>query len=454
MKRMPTQRYAGLWHWACLFGLGSLLLACQQILPAPSPTQVRPATTTDSPTDMSQPPTPMAATPEVTAYPALPTAPSVAAYPPATQPAILTTTPYPGRPTETPVAGVYLPFAPLAQPTPTPSPTSAPALPPTPTPYPTVDFAAAQAQLTAQGQALGYSKIGFHVGVGGNTVGIGEWMRRLDEAGVPFFLKSVDDTGPVLEAIALKQTSGVDHTIVFRTTGYDVPNYNLPAVDAARQHWQWHRDRFPPELEPYKELIWLETMNELDKARSEWLAEFALEQARLAQVEGFRWAAFGWATGEPEMDDWEGPQMLRFLRLAGENPDRIAVALHEGSLIADTIKDGYPFKVGRFMFLFDVCDRHSIPRPTVLVTEWGWQSHSLPEPGQALADIAWAAPIYAPFPQVKGVAIWHLGGGYDPIQDMAQRLIAPVTQFALTHYYPIPAPPDQASPNPALYAAP
>ncbi|MCP5097418.1 MAG: hypothetical protein GY943_17880, partial [Chloroflexi bacterium] len=32
------------------------------------------------------------------------------------------------------------------------------------------------------------NKIGFHTGPGGNPTGIGDWMRRIDAAGIPFFL--------------------------------------------------------------------------------------------------------------------------------------------------------------------------------------------------------------------------------------------------------------------------
>lgn len=454
---MSVKHLLGVVLWLGLFSL-----ACQNLPATPSLTPVGVSETPfgDSPTPMPPVVTTLAA-PTAYPYPVATTTLPGSPYPPLDTPA---PTAYPAAPspgltpppdqTVGPSNDVFLPLVDAPAATATAAAVtvaSPPLLPPTPTPYPTIDFAAERVRLQAQGLELGYSKIGFHMGVGGNSVGIGDWMRRLDAAGVPFFLKSVDNSGPILEAVGLKLASGVDHTIIFRTTGNDVPNYNLPAVEAARQHWQWHRDRFPPELEPYKDQIWLETMNELDKNRSEWLAEFALEQARLAGQEGFRWAAFAWSTGEPEADDWTGPKMLQFLQLAGANPDRIAVALHEGSLVADEITDGYPFKVGRFLSLFDVCDGYGIPRPTVLITEWGWQSHSMPNPDKAMSDISWAAKLYAPYPQVKGVAIWHLGIGYDPIQNMAQSLIAPLTQFSLTHFYPMPAPPAPASTDPNQY---
>jgi hypothetical protein len=56
----------------------------------------------------------------------------------------------------------------------------------------------------------------------------------------------------------------VPHILVYRKSGaeFDVPNYNLPPAQAAAEHWQRHRAVFPPELLPYKHMIWLETINE------------------------------------------------------------------------------------------------------------------------------------------------------------------------------------------------
>jgi hypothetical protein len=270
-------------------------------------------------------------------------------------------------------------------------------------------------------------------------------MGRLDAAGVPFFVKSVDDTGPLLEAQQIIRNSDTPHVLVFRRSGneYDTPNYDLPPEEAARQHWQLHMDGFPQELDP--SLIWLETINEVDKERSEWLGRFALETARLAEADGFRWAAFGWSSGEPEVSDWQTPSMAAFLRLASANPDQLAIALHEYSYTASAIADAYPFKVGRFLQLFQVTDQMGLPRPTVLITEWGWEYQNVPTTDQALRDINWAAEMYAPYPEIKGAAIWYLGTGFGDIADQAQKLIQPVTEYSLGTYFAIPLPPEQAA---------
>ncbi|PID86955.1 MAG: hypothetical protein CSB13_01830 [Chloroflexi bacterium] len=353
--------------------------------------------------------------------------------------------PYPAQASPPPATA-----APTATATNTPTPT------PTPTPIPTIDFAAVKADLQMNGQDIGYAKIGFHVGIGGNTEGLEQWMRDLDAAGVPFFLKSVDNAEPLYFAQELMKESGIPHTLVFRTASggfaYNVPNYDLPPAIAAQEHWQRHRDAFPPELDP--NYVWIETVNEVDKNRSEWLAQFSLETANLTMRDGFKWAAFGWSSGEPEPDDWQQPAMLAFLRLAGENPDKLAIALHEYSYLVDDITDIYPYKVGRFQELYRLTDAHNIPRPTILITEWGWTYEHVPEPESALADVAWASALYAPYPQVKGAAIWYLGYGdtFGSIADEAQQLIDPVRLYALTNYFVIPLPPEQQPINPEQHS--
>ncbi|MGB3712885.1 MAG: hypothetical protein WA996_00485 [Candidatus Promineifilaceae bacterium] len=319
---------------------------------------------------------------------------------------------------------------------------SPPLLPPIPmSSTPPIDFESVRDALNSQGLYLALNKIGFHVGYGGNLTGIGDWMADLDAAGVPIFLKSADVAGPLYEAQLLAQASGVPHTLVFRlsTAGqndgydYDVPNYDLPPAQAAAIHWQHHIAKFPPELDP--SLVWIETINEVYRERSEWLAEFATATAQLALADGYRWAAFGWSSGTPEPYHWESQAMLDFLSLVAQHPDRLAIALHEYSYSVADIGAGYPHLLGRFQALFQACDQHGISRPTVLITEWGWEFRNVPDPGTAMIDIQWAAWLYAAYPQIRGAAIWYLGDGYGDIDDQVQRLIAPLRDYSLSHYF-------------------
>jgi hypothetical protein len=317
-----------------------------------------------------------------------------------------------------------------------------------------IDFEAVRAQLEADGKDLSFVKIGFHTGTGGNIDGLYDWMVELDAAGVPFTIKSADNAEPIYWAQQLAQASGVPHVLVYRRSsldgdlwGWDVPDYNLPPELAAQLHWERHRNHFPPELD--KELVWFETINEVDKYRSEWLGRFALATAQITLSEGYRWAAFGWSAGEPEPADWQTPSMLQFLELAAANPDRLAIALHEYSYVLDDIGHWYPYKVGRFQHLFQAVDQYSIDRPTVLITEWGWTYQYVPGVAPAMADIAWTSWLYAAYPQVLGAAIWYLGGNFDPVADLTQLLIAPMSEYSRSHYFEID--PGEGTVDPGLF---
>lgn len=444
--------FPALTRWLVLIIIATVVSACQGSDPAATVAVVttRALAPAVDPAVTSYPIVDLSSTPPATGYPA-PVEMAGPAYPVSTPTGINPQV----TPDVTAAAGgqatseIYLPLVdgPDAITT---TATIPPAVAPTATPFPTVDFAAVRSTLQSQGQELAIVKHGFHVTFLEDKSLLDNWMRRLDEAGIPFFLKTVDNAEPLYIAQEMMKKSGVPHVLVYRATD-DLPDYNLPPQEAARQHWELHRDKFPPELDP--SLVWIETINEPDRLRAEWLGHFALETARLAMADGFRWAAFGWAAGEPEPHHWQTPAMLEFLRLAGENPDRLAIALHEGSATAEDAAFDYPYRTGRFLQLFAICDQYGIPRPTVLITEWGWEYDNIPPVDEAMADIEWASRLYAPFPEVKGAAIWNLGTGccYGTISEQVRELINPLTRFALTHYFERPAPPEQASTDPELY---
>ena len=367
-------------------------------------------------------------------------------------PAPATPTQREDSPGATASANVFLPITGNSSASETPGssrPAPATATPP-PTVIPTVDFTAVQAELQAGGKDLGFVKIGFHATLLEDREMLDDWMFRLDQAGVPFFIKAVDNAEPLFRAQEMMKAGGVPHTIVFRSTG-DVPHYELPPEQAAQVHWEEHRDKFPSELDP--SLVWIETLNEIDRTRAEWFGQFALETARLAMADGFRWAAFGWASGEPEPEQWQTPSMLAFLRLAGENPDRLAIALHEYSFLKEDLAHEYPYKVGRFQELFRIVDEQGFARPTVLITEWGWEHDNIPALEKAMRDVQWASALYAPYPEVKGAAIWNVGIGccYGDISEQVQQIIDPLTTYSLTNYFEIPQPPAQQAIDPEQF---
>lgn len=363
-----------------------------------------------------------------------------------------TPTAHKDSPGVTPSTEVYLPVAGSSSGSETPGSTRpAPATAtPVPTVISTVDFTAVQEELQADGKDLGFVKMGFHATLLEDRDMLDDWMFRLDQAGVPFFIKTVDNAEPLFRAQEMMKASDVPHTLVFRSTGGE-PHYEMAPVLAAQVHWEEHRDKFPPELDP--SLVWIETLNEPDRTRAEWFGQFALETARLAMADGFRWAAFSWASGEPEPEQWQTPSMLAFLQLAGENPDRLAIALHEYSFLKEDLAHEYPYKVGRFQELFRIVDEHGFARPTVFFTEWGWEHNNIPTVEQAMRDLEWASSLYAPYPEVKGAGIWNLGIGccFGDISDQVQQIIDPLTLYSLTTHFEIPQSPEQQAIDPEQF---
>ena len=337
--------------------------------------------------------------------------------------------------------------SPVPEPSATPEPAQTPEPGPptaTPTPPPT-DFAAVREELRAQGKDLAHVKIGFHGGIGGNARGLGEYLTGLADAGVPAVMKSVDAYGVCVEALA----ASPDHITVFRQSGGDLelPDYSLPPDVAAEEHWARVLAALPPEFD---RRTWIEVMNEPDKARADWLGSCSRRLGELALRDGYRLAAFGWSSGEPEREHWQTPGMQAYLSLAAQHPDQLAVALHEYSFSVDNIANQYPSLVGRFQMLYQVCDQAGIPRPTVLITEWGWEADDIPGVDQALKDIAWASRLYAAYPEVRGAALWYLGSGYGQIANQAQQLISPLRYYAWSEYFVIE--PGQRPTDPAQFA--
>lgn len=277
-----------------------------------------------------------------------------------------------------------------------------------------------------------YNKIGFHVGPSGNSTGLDQHLNELNEAGVPFALKSVDDYAYCRLAVQIAIASTVPHLIVFRLSGqgFDVPDYSLSPQMAAIQHWQRILDKLPPDFN--RNLVWIEPINEVDKDRSDWLGHFCSELALIATEQGYKITSFGWSSGEPEPNHWQLPGMKRYLQLCAQNRDNIAISLHEYSYDLDDIKNGYPYLIGRFQFLLDACDEMSIGYPVIHITEWGWAYNDVPDVSEAMQDIKWANEMYNEYPSVKGAGLWYLGGQFGGIANRAQKLIQPTTEYSLT----------------------
>jgi hypothetical protein len=297
--------------------------------------------------------------------------------------------------------------------------------------------------------------IGFHTGPAGNARGLGEYFTRLDNAGIPAMQKAVDSYGPCNELAQLARKSGVNHNIVFRlsTAGqddgrdYDVPNYLTTPETAAFHHWQMTLAKLPPEFD--QELTWLEVINEVDKNKADWLGRFGIAIADLAIAQGYKIALFGFSSGEPNAEHWQEPGMINFLDYAGHHPDRIAVSLHEYTLDREkTMQEADHWWIGRYRQLYKAVDQHNIQRPTILITEYGWEYQWNPAPSAGLPQIQWANDTYYAVDRIPA-ALWYLGGGFGNIANKTQPYIEPVTELMLSSPPPPPPPPpDPPEPPP------
>lgn len=299
------------------------------------------------------------------------------------------------------------------------------------------------------GQRGYYQKIGFVTGPGGNPTGIGDHIRALDAAGIPVCIKAMDSETGIYDLVQVMKNSDVPHVGVFRRSvpyqgappkeDPDLPYYNLSPAEAALEHWTWHEAGFPQLIKDNRDKLWVEVINEPNKdddAVVEWLAEFAIECAKLALAAGYNLSMFGWSGGTPEPYHWNRPKMKEAIRLYGSYPKRLSFSLHEYSFSNSDIfnEDGY--LVGRFQYLFDLCEQNEIPKPTVLITEFGWNANSIPD-SQAVAmnHIKLASDLYYDYPEILGVNIWYLGPGFGGIANDVQKLIAPVTEYSVSKGY-------------------
>lgn len=274
--------------------------------------------------------------------------------------------------------------------------------------------------------------IGFLSSVGGNRSGLGEnYVKKLEAAGRPSVNFTNDDFGGISDAIALiNQGSQVPHLCVFRVvkTGdeyYAVPDYSLPPKNAAIDYKNCIQPELPKQVKDNRQHIWLLLGNELDDNRADWLGWWSYESALLWNQEGYKVGLVGWNSGEPEPEAWKTPGQVKYLTYCSQHPDLAAVNVHEYSFTVDNILDGYPYKVGRFQFLFQACDELGIPRVPLLIGEWGWTLDNVPGKEQARREIIDVANLYSQFPQILGAGIWYLGA-YQNVANKAQRLIEPV----------------------------
>lgn len=290
--------------------------------------------------------------------------------------------------------------------------------------------------------------VGFHAGVGGNRTGIGVYMATLDSRGIPFAVKSVKDEGLIAEALRF---TGAPHHIIYRDTNpggaaSDLPNYDLPPAQAAYEHWQRVRDALPGAVVTARHRVWVETCNEPDKNRLEWLAQYALAYCKLALADGFRVIPFSLNAGEPEPEQWLAPHMRALLSYIGDKRSHIALGLHDAKIgdISAPLSAFTPWLVGRDLFLKQACDQLGLPYPTVYNTEWAWSYNDLPEAEAVRRDLRDLMTLHQGQGLVQAAFLFTLHGGQEwgSLPDQLQARLNDVTDIVLAHYQPPPPPPD------------
>lgn len=299
-----------------------------------------------------------------------------------------------------------------------------------------------------------FNKIGFHGGGAEPAPGLRSWMTQLDENGIPFFFAAPDVTSGLLEAQEIARATAVPHTVVYRSCeGPPAPAVAGEPAAAAAAHWAAHRATFPAALDP--DVTWIVPVHNVTAAAADanWHGAFAAHLAELALADGFKLAALGFGVGQPERAVWEAPDVVAYLQLCAEHPERLAVALHEFSLRFNDIGFMWGEKIGRVQHLFRACDELHLERPPVLIPTWGWTEARLPgRSGEALEHVARAAELYARFPQIRGAALWTLDAR-NPISRQARNLLERVTTFTLAQRFELPdaapAEPERAPMSPA-----
>jgi murein DD-endopeptidase MepM/ murein hydrolase activator NlpD len=170
-------------------------------------------------------------------------------------------------------------------------------------------------------------------------------------------------------------------------------------MDKLNKHW-------PKELD--KDKFYVELVNETDKNEANWLGKLGTALAKKMMAQGYKFAYPGWSPGEPRESDWETPDMLDFLRLCAENPDKLAIAIHEYAY-DNNMHDVIPYQMGRVSELNAVCVCNGIALPDVLITEWGWSYNQAPHASDAVPQMIDMLHWYQHnAPNVKGVYIWAL----------------------------------------------
>jgi hypothetical protein len=315
---------------------------------------------------------------------------------------------------------------------------------------------------------IAFCKIGFHVGVGGNRTGFGEYLATLADAGVPVTVTSADDFGVVAEVL----NASTDNTVIIRWTKPHGRNDDHPilandAHDEAVAFWKLWQEHKLPELAPWRDReLYISPTNEIARQNNAYAARFCQRFAELAIDAGWKVALPNFNAGEPEAVDWhndDGDAPLEpLLRFASAHRDRVLLTFHEGKFIGEAengeildmtspVAKSHMFYTGRFVDAFVAADALGIARPRGAITEWAWSYDQMPDVETAMRDVVDLALFYAHYHEIVGVCLWttHGGAAWAGLPNALSRMIPLIAEYARDarfHVDPPPTPPDDEPP--------
>ena len=305
--------------------------------------------------------------------------------------------------------------------------------------------------------------IGMNVSVGGDRSGYGEYLKMLQQAGLPATMHSQTDFGAIIEACI--ENTHPDSIYSYRDlespqgVSLDVPEHAGSAdhyTETPREYIGRVFNRLTDEffnVAGVKDKVWLCILNEVDQLQSEWLAEFGLEVAKILWDEyQIKVLLFNWAAGTPKMDAWEKPKMLRLLKYANENPDSCAIGIHMYSYNIDDLTDGAPYRVGRIELVKKIWRKHGFHNIRVICKEFGFSQDDLapPESGLQQFDEMYKSGLVS---VDTPLAIWYFGLWHGNITQSAVRYTRAqegylLQNFILDNEYELPEYDDPIVPDP------
>lgn len=308
------------------------------------------------------------------------------------------------------------------------------------------------------------SKIGFLNGVGGNSTGWGEYLYRLDHAGIPAIVVAYDDYGYCVDALRYQDLSGIEHVVAFHMSlSGGVPHeddYGKDPIVAGAEMYQRHLSALPPEWDSRTWLLWGNEGRHTPDMFN-WWGDYAHTFTTLALADGIKTMAFGWSAGTPEHGFWDAASVRNWMALANQNPGMVGVHVHEGTdpRIAQPpdaaewspiINPPENDITGRYHEMLAACDDMGIPPLPIIISECAWRYDDAPPVETAMAHIDEAARYYNEDVSVLGVTLWYLGGDAgEGVANKVQQYIGPVTDYTMTTVLPDPSPAPGPVPPPA-----